>query len=433
MRTLTSRRASFPIVVAEDVSAVIPVKIDSAQRRRNLEHVVEYLRKMARGIEILVVEQESTTALNKDQLASNEVDHVHVPGDGSHWKTRNANLGAKLARRNILLFLDCDVVLDPGALKCAIEMVRENGGFAQPFNGVLVEFNRGLVEKCSDICALLENASFFAPDYDKNLPDLDFSAAIPLYGGSDYLATGGAVVCDRRDFFLIGGYNENFISYGFEDMEFFERIVKFGYTIKRIHTANAYHLPHPRGEDSSYGNFYRSNECEYHRVRDMSPEKLRHYVYNGFREVQFESGLTPRITQGKHHYHLDLLPDERKTMGGLEIVFLVLERGPDNSDARLEQVFHFLEGHCTQYRIVLFERGSRSLRHPLTMKNYFYTWLDPKLFSEQQSRDLVRGRPQPRYCLEIVDLNYDPTPLLRRLQQLPRSGLAIDPQKRQVP
>jgi len=309
-------------------------------------------------------------------------------------------------------------LLTRDALSRAINTVRSRGGFVQPFNGLLVEFDQDLVDQSDDVFSLMVDPPNFAPDYDQHLPDLDFRIATPLYGGSDYLATGGAVVCDRKDFFMVGGYNENFISYGYEDMEFFARIEKLGYGISRIDYANAYHLPHPRGTNSSYNNYHRANKQELTRVQNMSAAELRHYAHNGFRTIQFSNERVLQLEQGEHYYHMDLLPDERVDLSGLELVFLVLETSAGHSDIRLERVFRYLETEFTHYRVVLFERGNLTLRHPLTMKNYIYHWLDPKQVSEQQARDLVMARSQQTlFCLEIVDRNYDPEQLLARLQE----------------
>lgn len=401
---------------AGNVSAVVSVRIDSPKRLKNLATWCAYLRALARDIELVVVEQDAKSRLGAVLAKDGTIRHLLIPSGDSHWKTRNLNMGAKIASRPVLMLIDCDVLLPAAAMRDAVDQAERYGGFVQPFNGVLVELREEHTAGAG--FSFMRDPPHFPRDYDSSPGRHDFSQGAPIYGGSAYRATGGAIVCDRRDYFLTGGYNENFVSYGFEDMEFFERVTRLGYEIRTLDGCNAYHLPHPRGADSRYNNYYRANEEEYRHVLAMRPGELRRYALNGFRELRFEPDRELRITQGRHHYHVDLKPDIRISLDKVDLVFVVIYTDGRHSDGRLERVFEFLERHFSGYRVALYELGGFTLRHPLNMKNYIYTWLDSRQCDEAAARELAAARiERPYYSLELVDRNYSPAPLMERLQR----------------
>lgn len=82
----------------------------------------------------------------------------------------------------------------------------------------------------------------------------------------------------RREAY-ISGYleNENFISYGPEDVERYYRFCQLGYTVERL-SGPVYHLEHPRTPNSSSANpFMVYNLALWERLKGLSPEAL--YAY----------------------------------------------------------------------------------------------------------------------------------------------------------
>jgi GT2 family glycosyltransferase len=133
----------------------------------------------------------------------------------------------------------------------------------------------------------LPGVRHFPPDRIDPLRSQDDPEEFPLYGNASYLADGGCIALTREAFASSGGWNPNFVSYGFEDQEFDLRLRRLGRRVERTQGFNLVHLDHPRGRDSRFATFYRQNEAEFERVAAMSPDDLRLYAMRGFRSIAF--------------------------------------------------------------------------------------------------------------------------------------------------
>ena len=93
-------------------------------------------------------------------------------------------------------------------------------------------------------------------------------------------SVGGILFWDKIKFFMeFGGGNENFISWGYDDTEMFERANKLGIKIGRCEKG-LYHLPHKSSLNSLNGahKYYNNNELEWIKVKNMSKEQLITYI-----------------------------------------------------------------------------------------------------------------------------------------------------------
>ena len=78
----------------------------------------------------------------------------------------------------------------------------------------------------------------------------------------------------------IHGENENFISWGAEDVERYVRCIKMGLNISRLNENRVFHLEHPRGVDSSEKNpAFRENEQLWDEIQTLSSLEIIDY-YN---------------------------------------------------------------------------------------------------------------------------------------------------------
>ena len=249
-----------------DTAIILSLKVDDPVRLQNLDLVRSFYAAVTRDPDVILVEQ-GTQAVARAEV--DRVRHVALSPDGYHWKTRNLNRGAALTGRPFLLFADVDMVPDPRALDVALKALREGGDFHHVHDGIVVNLPRRSTAP-PDWHAYLSAQPHFDPD--SVLPNLSASAqdAVVLYGNTRHRATGGALLCKRTAFFDIGGYNENFVSFGFEDKEIHDRATKLGYDLPYAAGYNLYHIDHPRGPESRFGPFYRQNNAEIDRVSQMS-------------------------------------------------------------------------------------------------------------------------------------------------------------------
>ena len=97
---------------------------------------------------------------------------------------------------------------------------------------------------------------------------------------SHRLSPGGSIFCRRASFIGAGMENENFVGWGYEDVERFWRWTILGYKIGRI-DGDLYHAEHPRprGGSSSPGNPHcKQNKLEVEKIKRMSRPNLEQYI-----------------------------------------------------------------------------------------------------------------------------------------------------------
>lgn len=91
-------------------------------------------------------------------------------------------------------------------------------------------------------------------------------------------SVGGMIFWNREVFLRIGGENEHFKAWGYEDNERLVRAKKLGVSIKRLE-GPLFHLPHPHTKNTGPRNqFAAANQAEFQKVSDMAPDELRAYI-----------------------------------------------------------------------------------------------------------------------------------------------------------
>lgn len=355
----------------QDVSVVVSLKTDTPERLRNLRLVADFYARMAVGAEVIAVEQGAVPA----GAGVPGVRHVFLGDDGCHWKTRNLNLGALLSARPLLVFTDCDALPHPEALARGLARLRGGADAVHLFDGVMANVPARRAEEAASWDAFLAGVRHFPPERIDPLRSQDDSEEFPLYGNASYLADGGCIAVTREAFAASGGWNPNFVSYGFEDQEFDLRLRRLGHRVERTRGFNLVHLDHPRGPDSRFATFYRQNEAEFARVAAMSPEDLRLYALRGFRSIAFRHD---------GDYLRAATPDEDgwrraapRRIGLDDVVIVVL------ADARrvaydrscLEPFLDYLEGRFRDYDLRLCESRATRYKHIVNKSNVTYHWM----------------------------------------------------------
>jgi cellulose synthase/poly-beta-1,6-N-acetylglucosamine synthase-like glycosyltransferase len=152
-----------------------------------------------------------------------------VPCDSGHdpfSRSASKNLGASLVADDILVFLDADTMIPPQQIHDAVDLARE-GHMVHPYT----EYH-GMAQRQSHYIV--------------------HGQANPTADTSDWnisWATGGSIVMYREMFFDLGGYDEAYTDWGFEDISLIILGKNRGIELKRIE-GNAYHLWHPRAPES---------------------------------------------------------------------------------------------------------------------------------------------------------------------------------------
>lgn len=217
-----------------------------------LPHLLATLRTIAgqreARIECIVVEQSSVPEI-ASRLPS-WVQHVHtpLPSAGVPYNRSWAfNAGARLARGNVLILHDNDMLCPARYAAEALERSREGWAFLD-----------------------LKRFLFY---FDQTTTrELFETGRIPSRRPENVLqnAQGGSIIATRDAFFALGGFDESFVGWGGEDNEFWERaettnrVYAFGY-LPFIHL---WHPPQSRKQDPDAPAVRR-----YHELKTVPPEE----------------------------------------------------------------------------------------------------------------------------------------------------------------
>jgi hypothetical protein len=253
-----------------DVTFLIPFRADSADRLRNLSIILRYLDEHLDTSFLICEDDPGPPQFPELAQALGELGArcgffqapVH-PGGFIH-RTRDLNLLAERATTPIVVVYDTDVLFLPAQYREARAAVAGGQVMVLPYNGLFVDLDRNLVERIERTLRV-EDLDLFGP------------GATVLNGFS----AGGAIFYDRQALLAAGGYNENFVSWGFEDVEIVARLEKLGLGIARV-PGPLYHLTHTRtGNSSERHPFYERNRQELEAVQAMSADQIRQAIAAG--------------------------------------------------------------------------------------------------------------------------------------------------------
>jgi len=202
------------------VSVVIP----TYNRRPILEKCLRSLESQTfdpSQFEVVLVDDGSTDGTVEWLQTSAEFPHVRLIQQEHLGPAAARNLGVEKGRGKIIIFIDSDMVMVPGAIQAHIDALQQ----AQKDLGHDRVFTYGRI---------VATANFDNP-MSENYKVTDFSAA--------YFATGNVAI-DRRWLEQAGLFDTEFQLYGWEDLELGVRLKKLGLKLVKSPEAAGYHW-HP--------------------------------------------------------------------------------------------------------------------------------------------------------------------------------------------
>lgn len=247
-----------------DFTFCIPVKIDSPERQENLTLNLNY---MLRHIHtnILIGEEDDTPKVHIPSNLTNRVSLSFFKKEQPFfYRTKLLNTLFVKATTPYVVNYDLDVFINIEAWSMTAKLLRQKFySFVYPYNGIFYacprKYSRAIIHACETRAHLFHKDFTYSP----------------------FHSYGGAVAARRTSYLEMGGENENFKSWGAEDWERFCRWQALQYKWTRVSAPESvlYHLNHPVLTDSSKANpFFKSNEKEYEKVKNMSTEQLKTYV-----------------------------------------------------------------------------------------------------------------------------------------------------------
>jgi cellulose synthase/poly-beta-1,6-N-acetylglucosamine synthase-like glycosyltransferase len=222
-------------------------------RLNNLRRVIDWVNGFS-GVEVLLIEQDKHTKISHLNLPAK---HIFIKSNVPYNKSWSFNVALKYAKSNIIVYGDSDLIMDPHKFIEAIKVVADGCEMVSPYNSVV------------DLTPQESNMSFeeilkinrigrgeAANDIEK----------VPLCGG---------ICLFRKEALVkIGGWNEDFLSWGGED-DSQSFVVKNFLNWKEM-TAKCYHLYHDRTQPDL--KYYQRNLQLLQKISQMSKEQLQKMI-----------------------------------------------------------------------------------------------------------------------------------------------------------
>ena len=251
-----------------DVTVLVPFRADSADRKRNLRWIVSFLLKHA-DTTVLIGEDKAGPSDVADALGPElaaRCRHLHLTGNDTPFthKAHLLNRMVEAAETPIVALHDTDVVVDPVQYALARNAVRGGAAMAFPYNGLFFWILGREVHR-----------------FGHTLSAAPLNAVCPRFPLMHRDSPGGGAFFDRAALLAAGGYNERFVSWGYEDDEIVERLRRLGLRVERV-PGPLYHLEHARPENSTDRNpFIDANKAELERIQAMEADALRAEIAAG--------------------------------------------------------------------------------------------------------------------------------------------------------
>jgi GT2 family glycosyltransferase len=251
----------------DNICICIGHRNSTPDRLSNTLSVVDYYKSVCPEADIIVVEQDTSPALQPH--LRKDVRYVLAHNKGSYNRSWAFNIGAKMTDRPVIACMDNDVIIKPHTIFHAADEKIMSGEFDvyRPY------------WKFLDLDARRTN------DFKQAFRFGWKDSELPSRCGHLEWMMGGCSFAKRDKFLEIGGFNEKFRGWGGEDDEFGSRarkLLRVGKVVQGdLYDFNLYHLYHSRTIDCTQDQSgYQANVAELRRVEAMAVEELRDYVRN---------------------------------------------------------------------------------------------------------------------------------------------------------
>lgn len=249
--------------ITSELTIVIPVRIDCRERKENLDAAIcSLLGTTHSSIIVLEAGREQKYSLSQQD---ERVKCFFIQDDDPIFhRTRYLNILLKLSQTNIVAIWDADVIVDAKQINEAADAVKKGTTLSYPYNGRFLFLSK---EQSNDV---KNDVISFSNDTNKD------KVKTPTMGRP---SVGGAFIVNKQRYLQAGGENENFYGWGSEDAERFKRMEILEEPISRASGA-LYHLYHPRGVNSTFGNDERdkNNVKELIKICGMNTIQLKGYI-----------------------------------------------------------------------------------------------------------------------------------------------------------
>lgn len=269
----------------EDVTFIIPLKIESPDRERNVKLCLNYLTYFFDSNIIIALDKEDSNFFDylKNFKLNNKIKNkiscfvFQTGSTNSFHRTSLLNSMLKHVETPIVVNYDCDVVLPISSYIEATKLIKEEGyDLVYPFGNKQDSQRRVEIGNLKD--------TFIQTGF-----SLEFLETLSFDWPAAY---GFCQVFKTKSYKDGGGENEEFIAYGPEDVERFERWTRMNQKVGRIDDL-VYHFEHSRTPDSSPLNVYmKQNEILLEKIRKLDNKQFNEYIESLQKTLTQDSFLT---------------------------------------------------------------------------------------------------------------------------------------------
>tara|TARA_B100002019_G_scaffold166802_1_gene144231 strand:+ start:60 stop:884 length:825 start_codon:yes stop_codon:yes gene_type:complete len=272
------------------LSFLMPCRIESPDRLRNVVSSVGYLAKNFPDCKIIIQEVDKQSVFREKVIPHLTNLFGKYPENISHrfeeskeaffHKTRILNDLLLAADTDIVFNYDVDVVYPLSSYSTAYNMITQGGYDA------VYTFGCGIYQWAVQYNEVVFH-NFLKSGFDTSVLDSNSRLSPSVMGWGQMIK--------RQVQIDAGLWNENFISWGAEDCEFHYRIPALGYKVGRINDF-VYHLDHSRTFNSHYNNpKFMDNHNLWQAIRTWDKETLVKYYsqqdYLKVRREQLNAGV----------------------------------------------------------------------------------------------------------------------------------------------
>ena len=253
-----------------DLTFLLPCRIESEDRLRNVVTSVTYLLKNFPEAKVIVKEVDTHSHFKfrayptiRNYASTDNLTHIFEESSEKFFhKTRILNDLLVASETEIVYNHDVDIVLPIPSYKRAYEAIKTgDADVVYPFGCGVYQWAVNYWE--NTFSQFLDSGFNFSV-----LNDSKFRVASSIGWGQ---------MIKRQVEIDVGFWNENFVSWGAEDCEFYFRLNSFGCRVGRVNS-DVYHFEHGRTFNSHYHNpKFADNHNLWQNIRTWDSHKLKGY------------------------------------------------------------------------------------------------------------------------------------------------------------
>ena len=188
---------------------------------------------------------------------------------------------AKRCSTKYIAFIDIDCIIDEQLLIRSIEKLKTHDHFINPFNKIYNVKNNVYEEHSEQLKNMPQplhgnflfereaTKTFGRDKLNKTTWEESFTFSAPFFVGL-------CVVTELKTFFDFGMGNENYVTWGMADEEWYIRATKLGYNWSNIN-GTAYHLHHEYITPPK-ARLWRVNVLEHYKILSLNKDDLKDYI-----------------------------------------------------------------------------------------------------------------------------------------------------------